>query len=83
MTNSTVTVAVEGEGLMQVALEGREGASPTLLYFGEDPPPKFGEAAIRGYLEEEMLGRLIQSVKRHLPSQTFDGTVVFGRLWPI
>ena len=82
-SNSTITVARDSGEVIQVGLEGREGASPTLLYFGETPPPRFGEAAIRAYLEADMAGRLIQSVKRHLPAQRFDGTVVLGRLWSL
>jgi hypothetical chaperone protein len=38
-----------------------------------------GPAAIHGYLEAEEKGRLIQSLKSHLPSRTLTGTEVFGR----
>lgn len=38
-----------------------------------------GPQAIEGYLEAEEKGRLIQSLKSHLPSRTLTGTAIFGR----
>lgn len=38
-----------------------------------------GPAGIEGYLDAEEKGRLIQSLKSHLPSRTLTGTAIFGR----
>src|SRR5450755_2067862 len=38
-----------------------------------------GPSAIEHYLEAEKKGRLIQSLKSYLPSQSFTGTSIFGR----
>ncbi len=38
-----------------------------------------GPAAIHHYLEAEEKGRLIQSLKSHLPSRSLTGTEIFGR----
>ena len=56
---------------------------PTLLFFPPDGTPYFGSAAVREYLSRDMAGRLIQSIKRYLPSKGFSGTVVGGRTRPI
>lgn len=77
-SNSTIALAEPGGAITQIQIEGGELTAPTLLYFGEEPPPLFGAQAAQSYLEEEMLGRLIQSIKRHLPAANFGGTVVQG-----
>lgn len=78
-SNSTVTLA-DGDGHVRpVQLEQAALMSPTLLYFGEEPPALFGTAASRTYLEEELAGRLVQAIKRHLPAASFRGTVVHGK----
>lgn len=38
-----------------------------------------GPAAIERYLDTDEKGRLIQSLKSHLPSRTLTGTAIFGR----
>lgn len=53
---------------------------PTLLYFPPSGEPLFGSAAVQEYLASDMAGRLIQSIKRYLPSDTFQGTVLGGKL---
>ena len=42
-----------------------------------------GPKAIEGYLEAETKGRLIQSLKSHLPSRTLSGTEAFGRRYTL
>ncbi|MEL6342580.1 MAG: Hsp70 family protein [Myxococcota bacterium] len=78
-SNSTVTVT-DGREVVAVPLEEKTVPSPTLLYFGDEPPAWYGQAAIDQYLFEEMAGRLIQSIKRHLPAKTFEGTYVLGKM---
>lgn len=51
---------------------------PTLLYFPTTGSPAYGQAAIQQYLGADMAGRLIQSIKRYLPSEGFRTTVVSG-----
>lgn len=52
---------------------------PTLLYFPPAGAPSFGTQAISEYLASDMVGRLLQAIKRYLPSDTFTGTVLGGR----
>lgn len=42
-----------------------------------------GPAAIHRYLEAEEKGRLIQSLKSHLPSRSLTGTEIFGRRYKL
>lgn len=52
---------------------------PTLLYFPPSGVPSYGAAAVADYLAQDMVGRLIQAIKRYLPSESFTGTVVGGK----
>lgn len=75
-SNSTLALVQDGV-VRQLPLDPRARTPtlmPTLMYFLPGRPPVYGTAAIEAYLENELEGRLIQSVKRHLPSTTFDGT---------
>jgi hypothetical chaperone protein len=51
----------------------------TLLYFPDADHVFYGAAAIREYTEREMRGRLIRSIKKHLPSRHFIGTHIDDR----
>ncbi|MFT5685962.1 MAG: putative chaperone protein [Myxococcota bacterium] len=80
-SNSTIALAENGR-VRQLAIDPGSAvgfASPTLLYFGEDTEPVFGSSAVSDYLESEMEGRLIQSIKKYLPSKSFDGTWINGQ----
>jgi hypothetical chaperone protein len=80
-SNSTIALAEDGT-VRQLAIDPDSTvpfASPTLLYFGEDIEPTFGSTAVADYLAAEMAGRLIQSVKKYLPSISFEGTWINGR----
>ncbi len=52
---------------------------PTLMYFPVAGSPSYGASAIQEYVAHDMAGRLIQAIKRYLPSETFTGTVVSGK----
>ncbi|MFT5587829.1 MAG: putative chaperone protein [Cognaticolwellia sp.] len=52
---------------------------PTLLYFGNDRRQYYGTRAVHAYLEQEMDGRFLQAIKRHLPSKAFTQTFIHGR----
>lgn len=51
----------------------------SVLYFPSAERCAFGLDAIRQYVEAGMHGRLIRSVKKHLPSRTFVGTSIDER----
>lgn len=75
-TSNTTAFLAEGREIRPVPLDPRNRDPfllPTLLYFNEGMPV-YGATAIARYLEEELAGRLIQSIKRHLPSRSFEGT---------
>ncbi len=89
-TNSSVAL-VTGDAQIELASFLSGGAETSsfrsVLYFEQlksTGGPKrthalTGPAAITRYLEAEEKGRLIQSLKSHLPSRTLTGTEVFGR----
>ncbi|MCB9758651.1 MAG: Hsp70 family protein [Alphaproteobacteria bacterium] len=56
---------------------------PTLLYFSPDHLRAYGTEAVDAYLERAMAGRFIQSIKRYLPSKTFDYTMINGRTYDL
>lgn len=53
---------------------------PTLMFFPPDGAPTYGSQAVSEYLGQDMAGRLIQAIKRYLPSDTFQGTELGGKL---
>ena len=75
-SNSTLAL-VQGGKVRQLAIDPVNRVPtlmPTLMFFRPGDPPVYGAGAIAAYLEHDLEGRLVQSVKRHLPSSTFDGT---------
>lgn len=89
-TNSSVALVTEGSRvrLASFSFEGAETHSfRSVLYFEQTKDSNgikrthslAGPAAIERYLEADDKGRLIQSLKSHLPSRLLAGTEVFGR----
>jgi len=81
-TNSAVAVADDAGGVQLVPL----GGAPhwrTVLYFEPGGGLTAGAPAIARYLETGGEGRLIQSIKSHLASETFARTTIFGRRWQL
>ncbi len=79
-SNTTVALCQDGE-VRQLAVDPFSPdpeRMPTLLYFPPEGPPVYGARAVTAWLADERTGRLIQSIKRYLPSSGFDGTVVGG-----
>ncbi len=77
-SNSTLALVQDGV-VRALPLDPRNHTPtlmPTLMYFRYPDPPIYGAGAIAAYLENDLQGRLIQSVKRHLPSVLFDGTSI-------
>ena len=80
-SNTAVSLAINGE-IRPVVVDTASAIAatiPTLLYFPPTGSPSYGTEAINRYLSSDMAGRLLQSIKRYLPSSTFQGTVVGGR----
>lgn len=89
-TNSAVALLRPGEAvrLARFSFRGEEMSScRSVLYFEQSKTAAgmrrvhgwSGPEAIERYLDAEEKGRLIQSLKSHLPSRSLTGTEVFGR----
>ena len=89
-TNSSVALATKGSPVRLASFSFGGGETPSfrsVLYFEQTKTPSgtkrthslAGPAAIERYLEADDKGRLIQSLKSHLPSRLLAGTEVFGR----
>ena len=89
-TNSSVALVTEDARVELVRFHAREGetfSSRSVLYLEKVREASgvrrvhswTGPAAIEHYLDAEEKGRLIQSLKSHLPSRSLTGTGIFGR----
>ena len=82
-SNSLLAAASADEVFAPAPLEPT-GTDPTilrsLLYFPDEPGTVFFAAeALREYAERAMTGRFIRSIKKHLGSRSFSGTVIRER----
>lgn len=81
-SNSLLAAATKEELFPPLALDP-DGKDPTILrsvlYFPDESKCFFGEAAIREYVNHDMEGRLLRSVKKFLPMRSFVGTFVRDR----
>ncbi len=92
-TNSAIAIANKERSVSLAHFQDGESLTTTfksILYFpakGHDYNPKLpavaGPNAIRGYLEADTKGRLIQSVKSYLASRLFTDTYINGRRYTI
>jgi hypothetical chaperone protein len=93
-TNSSVALVDEGARVQLVSFPfgGDETLSfRSVLYFEQTKLPSgikkmhalAGPAAIEHYLQADEKGRLIQSLKSHLPSRSLTGTEIFGRRYKL
>lgn len=86
-TNSAVAVAAEDGSVRMAELPvpggGRASTWRTVLYFEPSGQLSAGPAAIARYLETQGEGRLVQSIKSHLASESFSTTTIFGRRWAL
>jgi hypothetical chaperone protein len=55
----------------------------SVLYFPNAERCYYGEEALRRYAENGLEGRLLRSIKKHLPSRSFHGTYIDERPMPI
>jgi hypothetical chaperone protein len=77
-SNTTVALCQNGE-VRQLDIDPgspHPDRMPTLLYFPPEGPAVYGARAVDAWLAEERTGRLIQAIKRYLPSSGFEGTLV-------
>jgi hypothetical chaperone protein len=81
-TNSAVAIADPAGDVRLVSLAGAPYWR-TVLYFEPSGAMTAGAPAIARYLETEGEGRLVQSIKSHLASASFQRTYIFGRRWQL
>jgi hypothetical chaperone protein len=81
-TNSLLAAAAPGRTFEPVALDPL-AADPTILrsalHFTTTDDVVFGQAALERYIASGLRGRLLRSIKRHLPSPAFDSTRIGTR----
>lgn len=81
-TNSLLAAAAPGLVFDPVALDPLS-SDPTILrsalHFTSADDVVFGQAALQRYIASGLRGRLLRSVKRHLPSAAFDSTRIGTR----
>jgi hypothetical chaperone protein len=88
-TNSAIGVTLADGSVSLASFKNGNADSRTIksvIYFShrdkkhrDSTAPIIGEPAIEQYLEAEIKGRLLQSVKSYLPSRLFSQTQIFGR----
>jgi hypothetical chaperone protein len=81
-SNSLLAAANEARTWEPIPLDPRAG-DPTILrsvlYFPNAERCYYGEEALRRYAENGLEGRLLRSIKKHLPSRSFLGTYIDDR----
>jgi hypothetical chaperone protein len=81
-SNSLLTAANEERTFPPVPLDpGAQDPSilRSVLYFPNAQRCYYGEEALRRYAENGLEGRLLRSIKKHLPSRSFHGTYIDER----
>lgn len=77
-TSNSLLAAANREGIFAPAPIDPDASDPTVLrsalYFGSPKESAFGVAATRALVANGFRGRLIRSIKRHLPSKAFTAT---------
>ena len=81
-TNSAVAIS-DAAGAVELVPLGGARYWRTVLYFEPDGRLAAGAPAIARYLETSGEGRLVQSIKSHLASETFTRTLIHGRRWAL
>jgi hypothetical chaperone protein len=82
-TSNTLCAAARGSDVLPPALLDPDAPDPTILrsalYFSSHDRATFGASATRALVENGFRGRLIRSIKRHLPSRSFTKTQIGSR----
>ncbi len=81
-SNSLLAAANEDRVWPPLPIDPR-ASDPTILrsvlYFPNAQRCYYGEEALRRYAENGLEGRLLRSIKKHLPSRSFNGTFIEDR----
>ena len=81
-SNSLLAAANADQVFSPIPLDP-DAADPTILrsivYFPDAERAYVGEAALARYVENGLEGRLLRSLKRHLPARSFRGTYIGAR----
>ncbi|MCC7538019.1 MAG: Hsp70 family protein [Deltaproteobacteria bacterium] len=83
-TSNSLLAAASADGVTApIPLEVGVGHDPSILrsvlYFPGDGTSHCGQEALRRYVDNGMEGRVLRSMKRHLSSRHFTGTMLGGR----
>jgi hypothetical chaperone protein len=86
-TSNTLCAAARGGQLLPPAPLDPEAPDPTILrsalFFLSHDQATFGASATRALVENGFRGRLIRSIKRHLPSRSFTKTQIGSRTFTL
>lgn len=82
-TSNSLLAAASSDRVFEPVPLDPDASDPTILrsalYFMRLEQGHFGVSAIRALLAEGFRGRLIRSIKRHLPSRSFTATMIGSR----
>ncbi len=85
-SNSLLAYSQNGKAKSPLIMDSKN-TDPTifrsLMYFSRGGGAKFGQSAIDTYIEESGEGRFIRSIKKYLPSKSFQGTQINSRIYKI
>ena len=83
-TSNSLLAAASPEDIFPPVPLDAEASDPSVLrsalYFRDLKHAEFGAAALRSFVENGFRGRLIRSIKRHLPSRSFTMTRIGDKL---
>ena len=83
-TSNSIVGAASADGLKGFAPLDPKASNPavlrSLLYFPNDQQVYFGTEAIAQFIEHDLTGRFIRSIKKQLPSRSFKGTQIQHRM---
>lgn len=83
-TSNSLLTAASADAIFPPAPLDAEASDPTVmrsaLFFTTLDDATFGAGAIRAFVENGFRGRLIRSIKRHLPSRSFTKTRIGNKL---
>jgi hypothetical chaperone protein len=82
-TSNSLLAAANADQIFAPIPLDPDAADPTILrsiiYFPDAERAYVGEAALARYVENGLEGRLLRSLKRHLPARSFRGTYIGAR----
>lgn len=85
-SNSLVGAVKDGKRLGPFAIDPNStdpSLMRTLLYFGESEKVFYGADALNEFIAQDMSGRLFRSIKAHLPNQSYLGTLIDNKPYPL